>query len=110
GVKSPPGPAGPAPYEPAATLEPQGKLSTDTERLIAQAIAQRPERRALADRVDAAGARMEAAKAGLLPQLAFNGGYDYARPNPRIFPRSGQWEDSWDLSVKASWTLWGGGR
>jgi outer membrane protein TolC len=99
-----------APIEPAAALEPSKKPSTETERLIAQAIAQRPERRALADRVDAAGARMEAAKAGLLPQLAFNGGYDYARPNPRIFPRSGQWEDSWDLSINASWTLWDGGR
>ena len=39
-----------------------------------------------------------------------SGGYDYARPNPRIFPRSDRWEDSWDVSVNASWTLWDGGR
>jgi OMF family outer membrane factor len=42
--------------------------------------------------------------------VALNGGYDYARPNPRFFPRSGDWQDSWDVSVNASWALWDGGR
>ena len=31
-------------------------------------------------------------------------------PNPRIFPRAAQWEDSWDVSVNATWSLWDGGR
>ncbi len=53
---------------------------------------------------------MEAARAGLRPQVGVNGGYDYASPNPRFFPRSDQWQDSWDVSVNASWTLWDGGR
>ena len=43
-------------------------------------------------------------------KLADGGGYDYARPNPRIFPRAERWEDSWDASVNLSWTLWDGGR
>ena len=38
------------------------------------------------------------------------GGYDYARPNPRIFPRVDEWHDSWDASVNVSWSLWDGGR
>ena len=38
------------------------------------------------------------------------GGYDYARPNPRIFPRVDEWHDSWDVSVNVSWSLWDGGR
>jgi outer membrane protein TolC len=101
---------GAGPIEPMASLESSPGASSDVTRLIADAIAQRSERRALTDRADAAQARVEAAKAGLLPQVSFNGGYDYARPNPRIFPRRGQWDDSWDLSVNASWTLWDGGR
>jgi outer membrane protein len=96
--------------EPVAALEPSRGAAANVERLVAQAIAQRPERRALTDRAGAALMRGEAAKAGLRPQLTFTGGYDYARPNPRIFPRVGRWEDSWDLSVNASWTLWDGGR
>jgi outer membrane protein len=35
---------------------------------------------------------------------------DYARPNPRIFPRVDRWEDSWDASINMRWSLWDGGR
>jgi outer membrane protein TolC len=72
--------------------------------------ANRPERTALEERVAAARAREEAAGASARPQIAVNGGYDYARPNPRIFPRIGEWHDSWDASVNVSWTLWDGGK
>jgi outer membrane protein len=104
------GTSGGGSIEPVATLEPTAGTSGDVDRLIADAIAQRPERRALTDRADAAHARALAAKAGMLPQVSFDGGFDYARPNPRIFPRRGVWDDSWDLSVNASWTVWDGGR
>jgi outer membrane protein TolC len=60
--------------------------------------------------VAAARAREAAAKAAGLPQIALNGGYDYARPNPRIFPRVDLWHDSWDASVNVSWSIWDGGR
>lgn len=92
----PPGAAAAAPASPAP--------------LIDAAKAQRPERRALAERATGARARVDASHATALPQVAVNGGYDYARPNPRIFPRAGEWNYSWDLSVNATWTLWDGGR
>jgi outer membrane protein TolC len=44
------------------------------------------------------------------PVIAAAGGYDYARPNPHIFPRAGRWDDSWDAGVNVSWPLWDGGR
>ena len=44
------------------------------------------------------------------PQVSLGGGYDYARPNPRIFPRADRWDDSWDASVNLTWSLWDGGR
>jgi outer membrane protein len=69
-----------------------------------------PERKALEKRVDAARAREQAARAGGLPQVTASGGFDYASPNPRIFPRSSRWDDSWDLSLNVSWTLWDSGR
>ncbi len=96
--------------EPAAALDTPPTLEVDQTRLIAEAIAGRPERRALTDRVDAAEARVSAAAASRLPQVGIGAGFDYARPNPRIFPRIGRWEDSWDVSVNASWNLWDGGR
>ena len=78
--------------------------------LIDAAKAQRPERRALEDRATGARARVDASHAPAFPQVAVYGGYDYARPNPRIFPRAAEWNYSWDLSVNATWLLWDGGR
>lgn len=71
---------------------------------------ERAERRALAQRLSAAREREAAARAAGRPQVFIAGGYDYARPNPRIFPRVDLWEDSWDASVNVTWTLWDGGR
>ena len=71
---------------------------------------QRADRQALALRVEAAESRIEAARAETKPSIALVAGYDYARPNPRIFPRKDAWEDSWDVGVNVIVTLWNGGR
>ena len=71
---------------------------------------QRPERAALVKRLDAATERSRAAAAGTKPIVAVGGGIDYARPNPRIFPREEAWRTSWDASVNVNWALFDGGR
>jgi outer membrane protein TolC len=96
--------------DPRPPAGPPPAVSAEDPGLFDQARASRPERRALDDRAEAARAREAAAAAGRLPHLAVNGGYDYARPNPRIFPRAAEWQDSWDVSLNATWTLWDGGR
>jgi outer membrane protein TolC len=78
--------------------------------LVAEARQTRPERQALTRRIAEAGERREAALAGNRPVLGVAGGVDYARPNPRIFPRLGAFRESWDASVNLSWSLWDGGR
>jgi OMF family outer membrane factor len=98
------------PLEPVAEIEAPALPLTSTEQLIAEAIANRPERRALVERVDGAKARTDAAGASVRPQVGINGGFDYASPNPRHFPRDPRWDDSWDVSVTASWNIWDGGR
>lgn len=96
----PPGPmmTTPAPETPAP------------DALLDMARAERPERRALETRAAAGRARASAAAAAGRPQVSLAAGYDYARPNPRIFPRFDAWRDSWDVSVNISWSLWDGGR
>src|SRR5215468_2911219 len=98
------------PIEPAAVLDVSAAADRDVARLIADARAQRPERRALEDRLNGARAQIDAAASGRRPQIAVTGGYDYARPNPHIFPRVDEWNDSWDASVNVTWSLWDGGR
>ncbi len=80
------------------------------DRLIEQARAARPELMALRQRVNAMKERRAAVAASLLPTVGVGAGLDYARPNPRIFPRAATWKDSWDLSVNVGWQLWDGGR
>ena len=72
--------------------------------------ANRPERKALEFRIGAATERVAAASAGSLPVLTAIGGYDFARPNPRIFPIQKAWKPSWDLGVNIRWPLFDGGR
>jgi outer membrane protein TolC len=103
---APPGTA----IHPVSTLDAPPPLTAAVGALIEAATRDRSERAALARRVDAAGVRREAAVAGAKPTIAFGGGLDYARPNPRIFPRDATWRDSWDASINASWPLFDGGR
>ncbi len=101
------------PIEPAASLEevsvePGGPQALAA--LLERARQQRPERAALTTRVAAAAERVTAAAAGTKPTIAVAGGFDYARPNPRIFPRDAAWKASWDASINLMWPLFDGHR
>ncbi len=95
--------------EPAAALAPPS-TSADVSALVGEAREHRPDRRALLERLEASGLRREAATAGHRPTVAVGGGVDYARPNPRIFPRMRDWRESWDASINVNWPLFDGGR
>lgn len=97
------------PIVPEATLTPP-TIDSTADDLIAEALQNRPERRALEQRIAAGALRQDAASAGRKPVVALSGGVDYARPNPRIFPRLGEWRESWDAGVTVSWPLFDGGR
>jgi len=96
--------------EPLANLEVSSASTASVDGLLTEARAQRAERRALEDRLQASRAREEAVAAQAKPQVGVNAGYDYASPNPRVFPRTNFWNDSWDASVNLSLSLWDGGR
>jgi outer membrane protein TolC len=95
--------------QPQAGLEPSPSDVTFAA-LVAEALDQRRDRKALVARLSGAESRITAALAGRRPVVALAGGLDYARPNPRIFPRQGAWRESWDAGVNVSWPLFDGGR
>lgn len=104
-----------APLEPESSLEAASTpadpaAAGPVEAAVAEARGARAERVALQRRIDAAGDQRDAALAARRPAVAVTGGVDYARPNPRIFPRADRWDDSWDIGVNVSWSLWDGGR
>jgi outer membrane protein TolC len=91
--------------EPGLDREPQSNL----EGLIELA-ASRPEREAMRRRLEALEARQRAVAAANKPAINLIGGVDYANPNPRIFPRQGAWQESWDVGVQMNWNFMDFGR
>jgi outer membrane protein TolC len=78
--------------------------------LVGEARQRRDDRAAISTRIQAAVEREAAAAAGRRPEISLLSGADYARPNPKIFPREDTWQSSWDIGVNLSWTAWDGGR
>ena len=78
--------------------------------LVKQALGARPERKALELRLDGVEARKQAALTATKPTVAVTGSIDYANPNPRIFPRTGAWQESWDVGVSVNWNFFDFGR
>jgi outer membrane protein TolC len=98
------------PIEPASSLEADAAAEAQLASLLADARASRAERVALERRIDAAEQQRSAAASGRFPTIAVAAGVDYARPNPRIFPRADAWDDSWDVGINLSWAFWDAGR
>jgi outer membrane protein TolC len=96
--------------EPAADLELEAPVAASAQALILEAWATRQEREAFGQRILAAEELVAAAEGSRRPSVAITGGFDYARPNPNIFPRSDRWDESWNAGVSATWALWDGGR
>lgn len=77
---------------------PQGSLNE----LSSNALKQRPELVALAQQIEALGQQAQSVKAGLLPQVAVNGGYQYQENRYQAF------EGMWMANVGMDWKLFDG--
>jgi len=99
-----------SPFELADVMQPPPPPPKEVAALVDAARSNRAERRALEIRIEGASERVSAAAAGRKPMLMSAGGYDLARPNPRIFPRDAVWKPSWDLGITVSWPVFDGGR
>jgi outer membrane protein TolC len=104
------GQAEPVPIEPADALESPAPASSDAAVLATEAVGQRPELAALTLRADSLTARLDAIASTRKPTVAFVSGYDFAHPNPRIFPRRADWVPSFDITLNVSWQFWDSGR
>ncbi|HET7373663.1 MAG TPA: TolC family protein [Gemmatimonadaceae bacterium] len=101
---------GGTPIEPVDPPEAPAPERRPLDDLIDAARRQRPERAALLKRVRAAEERTTAATAAKRPTVGVAGGFDYANPNPRVFPREDAWHTSWDAGLNVNWSIFNGGR
>jgi outer membrane protein TolC len=77
------------------------------ESSVETAVRSRPEVEALELNVDALVAGMKTERAGYFPRLDAFGEVLYANPNQRIFPQTQEWNATWAVGAKLSYTLGG---
>jgi outer membrane protein TolC len=106
---TPPSPEGGA-APPGGDLLGAALAEDGLEPLVEEALRARPERKALEHRIQAASRRARAARAGGRPTVEAVAGWDYARPNRQVLPIRGEWDDTWDVSLRARVSVWDGGR
>jgi outer membrane protein TolC len=94
----------------ADSLDTAATEARDAVALVKQALDARSERKTFTARLNALEARHDAALAANKPVVGVIGGVDYANPNPRIFPRKGEWQESWDLGLNVTWNVFDFGR
>ncbi len=85
------------------------QVSEESGDPVARALENRTELRALEYASAATKASVNAAKSEWFPQIGAFANFYYANPNQRIQPPVDEFEDSWDVGVKASWSLWNWG-
>ncbi|MBW2528504.1 MAG: TolC family protein [Deltaproteobacteria bacterium] len=69
------------------------------------ALAQRLELRALAATKRSLEEAQAATVAGYFPRLDGFAGLTYANPNQRVFPQDEKWDWTWQIGLRASWTI-----
>lgn len=94
----------------APVMKGQAASPGTTDEWIARATAGRAEIEAVRARIRAAEATTRVARSTTRPQAGLVAGFDFANPNPRILPLSGDWNDSWSLGLSVNWKILDGGR
>jgi outer membrane protein len=84
-------------------------LPEEVAELVAHALDTRPALAALGARVEASDAEVAVTQGAWLPEVALNGRYIYARPNPYFFTEQDEFRGSWEAGVVLRWKLWDGG-
>lgn len=76
------------------------------DRLVGEAIQNRPEIKSADYRIKAGEAGVTMAQSSWYPQISVVGNLYYNRPNQRIFPAKDEFRDTWDAGVNVSLNIW----
>ena len=79
---------------------------SELNKLIGDAVEQRPELKSAGYRIKAGEAGVTMARSSWYPQISVYGNYYYSRPNQRIFPSQDKFKDTWDAGVNLSLNVW----
>ena len=80
------------------------------EALLAMALEQRPERKAVQERIAAAEAKLGGAQALKKPVVAVDGALRYSNPDRRVVPPEYDFRVGWDVSIGMTYDIFDGGK
>lgn len=95
------------PHEPIAigeALDEPVNIPPNVMDLVQRAWAHRAELRSMDRQLRALDANIAAARASYFPSVSAAANFDYANPNPRIFPQTEQFRETWDATVALNWS------
>lgn len=98
-----------AEVEPVPGADPQ-PLGGDPERLVQQALEDRPHLRALEERTRALERQVGVARGTWLPEVSLVARYTYARPNPLVLTEMDEFRGIGEAGILLSWSVFEGGR
>ncbi|HJL20146.1 MAG TPA: TolC family protein [Sandaracinaceae bacterium LLY-WYZ-13_1] len=85
-------------------LAPLPELDAEPEALVGRAMRQRRDVRAVRRLIEATGHQIDAAEGSRYPHVAVAANFDVANPNPRVFPQTDEFRESWDVSAVLTWS------
>lgn len=78
--------------------------SASPDQLVNEAREKRVEFQAFQKMIRARELETRARKGGVWPRLRVQGNFDYANPNPRLFPPTQEFRPTWDVGAVLSWS------
>ncbi len=78
----------------------------DLDKLIKEAIANRPEIKAMEYRIKMNESSITVSNASWFPQFSAGANYTYSKPNSRIFPTVNEFKGTWDVGITMTYDLW----
>ncbi|MCE1164900.1 MAG: TolC family protein [Bacteroidetes bacterium] len=78
----------------------------DLDKLIKEAIANRPEIKAMEYRIKMNESSITVSNSYWYPMITAGANYTYAQPNSRIFPSVNQFKGTWDVGVTLTYDIW----
>lgn len=75
------------------------------EELVARALGQREELRAIEANERSLEGQAKVTRAAYVPRIDLFANASYANPNSRVFPQEDKWSSTWNAGAQATWTI-----
>ncbi|MDA0986745.1 MAG: TolC family protein [Bacteroidetes bacterium] len=81
-------------------------IDLEIDKIFLEANQNRKDFKITNERILSAETQITSAKSNWYPNIYLLGGYNYSRPNPRIFPAKDEAKGTWDIGISMQFEIW----